>query len=203
MKIKTNSKNKRLSNSTSASSLLSPTGITSLITFIVLTCAYISGFMSRLFSVIRFESIIHEFDPWFNYRSTAYMTENGFYNFLNWFDDLAWYPLGRIVGGTVYPGRKKKTGFNFMLKSIVFSLGLMVTSGLIHWFLHMINIPIHIREICVFLAPFFSGLTAIATYLFTKELWSRRAGLFAAAFIAIAPGYSSRSVAGSYDNEGI
>jgi hypothetical protein len=107
MKIKTNSKNKRLSNSTSASSLLSPTGITSLITFIVLTCAYISGFMSRLFSVIRFESIIHEFDPWFNYRSTAYMTENGFYNFLNWFDDLAWYPLGRIVGGTVYPGRKK------------------------------------------------------------------------------------------------
>ncbi len=79
----------------------------------------------------------------------------------------------------------------------------MVTSGLIHWFLHMINIPIHIREICVFLAPFFSGLTAIATYLFTKELWSRRAGLFAAAFIAIAPGYSSRSVAGSYDNEGM
>jgi len=165
-------------------SLLSPAGLTSLITFTVLTCAYISGFMSRLFSVIRFESIIHEFDPWFNYRSTAYMTENGFYNFLNWFDELAWYPLGRIVGGTVYPG-------------------LMVTSGVIHWFLHMINIPIHIREICVFLAPFFSGLTAIATYLLTKELWSRRAGLFAAAFIAIAPGYSSRSVAGSYDNEGI
>ena len=78
----------------------------------------------------------------------------------------------------------------------------MLTSGTIHWFLHMINIPIHIREICVFLAPFFSGLTAIATYLLTKELWSRRAGLFAAAFIAIAPGYSSRSVAGSYDNEG-
>jgi dolichyl-diphosphooligosaccharide--protein glycosyltransferase len=98
--------NQRLSNASSTSSLLSPTGITSLITFIVLSCAYISGFMSRLFSVIRFESIIHEFDPWFNYRSTAYMTENGFYNFLNWFDELAWYPLGRIVGGTVYPGKK-------------------------------------------------------------------------------------------------
>ncbi|CAF1010384.1 unnamed protein product [Didymodactylos carnosus] len=140
--------------------------------------------MSRLFSVIRFESIIHEFDPWFNYRATHYMVENGFYNFLNWFDDRAWYPLGRIVGGTVYPG-------------------LMVTSGVIHWLLHMINIPIHIREICVFLAPFFSGLTALATYLLTKELWSKSAGLFAAAFIAVAPGYSSRSVAGSYDNEGI
>lgn len=95
------------SNTLATSSLLSPTGLTSLISFVVLTCAYISGFMSRLFSVIRFESIIHEFDPWFNYRSTAYMTENGFYNFLNWFDELAWYPLGRIVGGTVYPGKNE------------------------------------------------------------------------------------------------
>jgi hypothetical protein len=93
------------SNTLATTSLMSPTGLTSLISFVVLTCAYISGFMSRLFSVIRFESIIHEFDPWFNYRSTAYMTENGFYNFLNWFDELAWYPLGRIVGGTVYPGK--------------------------------------------------------------------------------------------------
>lgn len=23
---------------------------------------------------------------------------------MNWFDEEAWYPLGRIVGGTVYPG---------------------------------------------------------------------------------------------------
>ena len=37
----------------------------------------------------------------FNYRATHHMVENGFYNFLNWFDSRAWYPLGRIVGGTV------------------------------------------------------------------------------------------------------
>lgn len=48
-----------------------------------------------------------------------------------------------------------------------------------------------------------SGLTAISTYFLTKELWSPGAGLFAASFIAIVPGYISRSVAGSYDNEGI
>jgi hypothetical protein len=39
-------------------------GTLSLITFAVLTIAWITGFLSRLFSVIRFESIIHEFDPW-------------------------------------------------------------------------------------------------------------------------------------------
>lgn len=49
----------------------------------------------------------------------------------------------------------------------------------------------------------FSGLTALATYFLTKELWSPGAGLLAACFIAIVPGYISRSVAGSYDNEGI
>lgn len=39
-------------------------GSLSLITFAVLTIAWLTGFLSRLFSVIRFESIIHEFDPW-------------------------------------------------------------------------------------------------------------------------------------------
>merc|ERR1712226_1008191 len=112
------------------------------------------------------------------------MTQEGFYDFLNWFDNRAWYPLGRIVGGTVYPG-------------------LMITSGSIHYVLSLLNISIEVRNVCVFLAPFFSGLTAISTYLLTKELWSQGAGLFAACFIAIVPGYISRSVAGSYDNEGI
>ncbi|XP_067616224.1 dolichyl-diphosphooligosaccharide--protein glycosyltransferase subunit STT3B [Eurosta solidaginis] len=159
-------------------------GYSSLLTFVILLIAWIAGFSARLFAVIRFESIIHEFDPWFNYRATAFMVQNGFYKFLNWFDERAWYPLGRIVGGTVYPG-------------------LMITSGGIHYMLHSLNIPLHIRDICVFLAPVFSGLTAVSTYLLTSELWSRGAGLFAASFIAIVPGYISRSVAGSYDNEGI
>ena len=184
------------------SGLLNPAGSKSLIVFVVLALAWIAGFSSRLFAVIRFESIIHEFDPWyvllthevgvvitiftfclsvrpstsritrafrdpycprgsllthlfcsfgvifsgsydldisvfrFNYRSTAYMVKHGFYDFLNWFDERAWYPLGRIVGGTVYPG-------------------LMVTSGSIHYVLSQLNIPTNIRDICVFLAPLF------------------------------------------------
>lgn len=38
---------------------------------------------------------------------------------------------------------------------------------------------------------------------FTKEMKNESAGLLAALFIGIAPGYISRSVAGSYDNEAI
>uniref|UniRef100_I3K8C6 dolichyl-diphosphooligosaccharide--protein glycotransferase n=1 Tax=Oreochromis niloticus TaxID=8128 RepID=I3K8C6_ORENI len=164
--------------------LSQPAGWQSLLSFTILFLAWLAGFSSRLFAVIRFESIIHEFDPWFNYRSTHHLTTNGFYEFLNWFDERAWYPLGRIVGGTVYPG-------------------LMVTAGLIHYVLNLLHITVHIRDVCVFLAPVFSGLTSISTFLLTRELWNQGAGLLAACFIAIVPGYISRSVAGSFDNEGI
>ncbi|KAE9983297.1 oligosaccharyl transferase stt3 subunit [Venturia inaequalis] len=140
---------------------------------------------SRLFSVIRFESIIHEFDPWFNFRATKYLVQHGFEPFWNWFDDRTWHPLGRVTGGTLYPG-------------------LMVTSGVIYHFLRLISLPVDIRNICVLLAPAFSGLTAYATYLLTSEMsTSPSAGLLAAAFMGITPGYISRSVAGSYDNEAI
>lgn len=97
---------------------------------------------------------------------------------------MAWYPLGRIIGGTIYPG-------------------LMVTSATIYRILWLLNITIDIRNVCVFLAPLFSSFTTIVTYLLTKEIHSSGAGLVAASMIAIVPGYISRSVAGSYDNEGI
>ncbi|KAI1476122.1 glycosyltransferase family 66 protein [Daldinia sp. EC12] len=153
----------------------------------VIILCFIAGaaIASRLFSVIRFESIIHEFDPWFNFRATKYLVAHGFYDFWDWFDDRTWHPLGRVTGGTLYPG-------------------LMVTSGVIYHLLRALTVPVDIRNICVLLAPAFSGLTAFASYLLTNEMTtSPSAGLLAAAFMGIAPGYISRSVAGSYDNEAI
>ncbi|KAG8771192.1 oligosaccharyl transferase stt3 subunit [Ceratobasidium sp. 428] len=160
------------------------TNTASLLRIVVLVFISGAAIASRLFAVINFESIIHEFDPWFNYRATKVLAKDGFYEFWNWFDPTAWYPLGRVVGGTIYPG-------------------LMATSGVIYNFLHALHLPVDIRNICVMLAPGFSALTAYATYLFTKEMKDESAGLLAAIFIGIAPGYISRSVAGSYDNEAI
>ncbi|KAE8702155.1 Dolichyl-diphosphooligosaccharide--protein glycosyltransferase subunit STT3B [Hibiscus syriacus] len=150
----------------------------------ILCLVYILAFITRLFSVLRYESMIHEFDPYFNYRTTLYLTQNGFYDFWNWFDYESWYPLGRIVGGTLYPG-------------------LMVTAVLIYRILHFLRFAVHIREVCVLTAPFFASNTTLVAYFFGKEIWDTGAGLVAAILIAICPGYISRSVAGSYDNEGV
>ncbi|OJI84221.1 hypothetical protein ASPTUDRAFT_43220 [Aspergillus tubingensis CBS 134.48] len=156
-----------------------------LLRIIILATIAAAAVSSRLFSVIRFESIIHEFDPWFNFRATKYLVSHGFESFWDWFDDRTWHPLGRVTGGTLYPG-------------------LMVTSGVIYHVLRFLTIPVDIRNICVLLAPAFSGLTALAMYFLTREMaTSPSAGLLAAAFMGIVPGYISRSVAGSYDNEAI
>lgn len=167
------------------------------------------AFSTRLFAVLRFESVIHEFDPYvcvyialafephplsfryFNFRTTRFLTEEGFYQFHNWFDDRAWYPLGRIIGGTIYPGTANLVpcsihlykinaillipDFSFYslplyLSLITLSPGLMVTSAGIYHVLHALNVTIEIRNVCVFLAPLFSSLTVIATYHLTKEL---------------------------------
>ena len=36
-----------------------------LLKFVILILIWVVSFSSRMFSVVRFESIIHEFDPWF------------------------------------------------------------------------------------------------------------------------------------------
>ncbi|XP_078168175.1 staurosporin and temperature sensitive 3-like A isoform X1 [Carex rostrata] len=142
------------------------------------------AFSIRLFSVIKYESVIHEFDPYFNYRVTQFLSKNGIYEFWNWFDDRTWYPLGRVIGGTVYPG-------------------LTLTAGTMWWLANSLNIPLSVETVCVFTAPVFSAFASWATYLLTKEVKGPGAGITAAVILAMVPSYISRSVAGSYDNEAV
>lgn len=155
-----------------------------LLRVIILILVYILAFVIRLFSVLRYESVIHEFDPYFNYRSTIKLVNEGFYEFWNWFDYESWYPLGRVVGGTVYPG-------------------LMITAAAIYKILTSLTFWVKLRDVCVLTAPFFAGNTAIVAYLFGELVNGKGTGLVAAALMAIAPGYISRSVAGSFDNEAV
>ncbi|PWA99374.1 oligosaccharyl transferase, STT3 subunit [Artemisia annua] len=120
----------------------------------------------------------------FSIRLFSFLTKNGIYDFWNWFDDRTWYPLGRVIGGTVYPG-------------------LTLTAGTMWKVLQSLNIPLSVETVCVFTAPVFSAFAAWATYLLTKEVKGAGAGLTAAVLLAMVPSYISRSVAGSYDNEAV
>ena len=62
-------------------------------------------FYTKSFFIKIFYQTISNLFRYFNYRTTQYLASEGFYEFHNWFDDRAWYPLGRIIGGTIYPGK--------------------------------------------------------------------------------------------------
>jgi dolichyl-diphosphooligosaccharide--protein glycosyltransferase len=64
----------------------------------------ISAYEIRLYAIHSYGLVIHEFDPWFNFRATQYLADNGWTAFFHWFDHRSWYPLGRPVGTTIYPG---------------------------------------------------------------------------------------------------
>jgi dolichyl-diphosphooligosaccharide--protein glycosyltransferase len=155
------------------------------VVLLALICAL--AFVIRLFAVVRFESIIHEFDPHFNFRATVLLAERGPGELWNWFDGSSWYPLGRDVGSTVYPA-------------------LPLTAGLCWWLSRALGVPVSLRACAVFLPPLCSAITCIATYGLTLQVVRRGAhgaGLFAAAFVAVVPSYLSRSCAGAYDNESV
>ncbi|EFN55263.1 hypothetical protein CHLNCDRAFT_31189 [Chlorella variabilis] len=146
---------------------------------LAMLCICVLASSVRLFSVIKYESVIHEFDPYFNYRVSRFLTEKGFYETWDFFDSFTWYPLGRVVGGTMYPG-----------------------AAWVGWHPPPPPPPSP-PQVCVFTAPLFSAFCALSTYLFMKEVRGQGAGLASAAIIAVVPSYISRSVAGSYDLEAV
>ena len=123
--------------------------------------------------------------PQFNRLTTQIMAYEGPSAAMNHFDSRAWYPLGRDVGRTVFPG-------------------LMATAAALQAALNALGFPVSTRDACVFTAPAMASLTALVTYSLAREVSGRRgAGLVSAALIAVVPAYISRSAAGSFDNEGV
>lgn len=145
----------------------------------------VTAFAVRLFAIVKFESVIHEFDPYFNLKATRVLVDEGFRAFWNWFDATSWYPLGRIGGQALYPG-------------------VMVTAAFVFRVCHTCGLPVDIRDVCVFLGPLFACLTAFASYALLRECcrW-RSTALLGALLVSFSPAYLSRSVGGSFDNEAV
>lgn len=79
----------------------------------------------------------------------------------------------------------------------------MYTAAFLHNILHFFGLKVDIRDVCVLTAPIFSAFTALSAYGLTQEASDKSAGIVAAAIVSIVPGYVSRSVAGSFDNEAV
>ncbi len=50
---------------------------------VVLFAAY-SAYHIRMYAIDGYGRLIHEFDPWFNFRATQYLFDNGVSKFFKW-----------------------------------------------------------------------------------------------------------------------
>src|SRR6187551_1388086 len=70
-----------------------------LLVITVLVIAFTTAFIMRSYPV-KYGFALNEFDPYFDYRATKYIIDNGFEAYLNWHDYQSWYPEGRFVPTT-------------------------------------------------------------------------------------------------------
>ncbi|KAL7702605.1 oligosaccharyl transferase subunit [Lotmaria passim] len=129
----------------------------------------------RLISVQTYGYIIHEFDPWFNYRAAEYMSEHGWTAFFHWFDYMSWYPLGRPVGSTTYPG-------------------LQFTAVAIHRTLAALGVHMSLNDVCVLIPAWFGSIATLLVALMAYEV-SESLSVTAVASLsfAIVPAHLMRS----------
>ena len=142
----------------------------------------------RMYAIKTYGRVIHEFDPWFNMRATRYLRDNGWTAFFHWFDYKVWYPLGRPVGTTIYPGMQ------------IASVGIWKALK----FLDPTGRGMSINDVCVFVPVWFGVLASILLGFLASECsgsWS--AGVVAATIMSIIPAHIMRSVGGGYDNESV
>ena len=113
---------------------------------------------------------LNEFDPFFNFRATEYIVENGFSEYFKWNDDKSWYPHGRDVSATsqvmlhstaaityqLFGGNSSVYDFTILFPAIIGSLTVVVifalvrlfagtTAGLFASLLFAVSLPIIIR----------------------------------------------------------
>lgn len=141
------------------------------------------AFMVRILP-LRWGSYLSEFDPFYHYRCTRFLIENGFPNFFTWRDTKSWYPYGREVALTTPPGLPFSGAILFLL-------------------LRILGFQVSVLDVCIFFPPVIGALTCVVMYYLAKYVGGEEAGLFAALFLAINPAYISRTYLGFYKHETI
>jgi dolichyl-diphosphooligosaccharide--protein glycosyltransferase len=89
-----------------------------------------------------------EFDPFFNFRATEYIIENGLIEYFTWDDDKSWYPHGRNVSDTsqvmlhttaaityqIFGGNSSLYDFTILFPAVIGSLTVIIIFGLVRVF---------------------------------------------------------------------
>ena len=106
---------------------------------------------------------LNEFDPFFNYRATQYVIDNGIGAYFEWDDNLSWYPLGRDVSAT---------------SQVILHL----TAASLYW---IFGGGIDLYDFTILFPAIFGSLSAIVLFALVRVLAGTTAGLFSAILYSV------------------
>ena len=120
-----------------------------------------------------------EFDPYFNYRATQFMVENGLPAYLEWNDDLSWHPHGRDVSAT--------------------SQVMLHASGAILY--QIFGMGSSLYDFTILFPVVVSSLTTVIIFALVRTIGGTTAGMLASLFFAISPIIIIRGSLGWFKSE--
>ena len=122
---------------------------------------------------------LNEFDPFFNYRATQFIVENGLAEYFAWHDDMSWYPQGRNVSNT-----------SQSMLHITAALTYQAFGG-----------SLSLYDFTIYFPVIFGSFTAIVVFALVRVLGGTTAGLFASLFFALSVPVIVRGTIGWFKSE--
>ena len=106
---------------------------------------------------------LNEFDPFFNFRATEFLVNNGLFEYLDWHDVKSWYPNGRDISATS-------------------QVMLHVTAAITY---QIFGSSMELYDFTILFPGIIGALTTIVIFALVRTIGGTTAGLFASLFFAI------------------
>jgi dolichyl-diphosphooligosaccharide--protein glycosyltransferase len=150
-----------------------------LLVVVIICLSFSVAFMLRAYP-IKYGFYLNEFDPFFDFRATQYIVDNGINAYFNWHDYMSWYPEGRDIATTSQSGLHITAAVLYQ----IFGMGLPLLDFTI-WF------PVIIG----------SASTILMFLLVRCITGSNIPGLIASLFFAVSPAIIQRGNLGWFKSE--
>ena len=149
-----------------------------LLVIAVLALAFSSALIMRFYP-IKYGYYLNEFDPYFDYRATQFIVDNGLNAYWQWHDTMSWYPEGRDVAGTS-------------------QAVLHITAAYLY---QAFGRGMSLMDFTIAFPAIMGSLTAIAIFALVRVLGGTTAGMFSALFWAFSPAIIQRGNLGWFKSE--
>ncbi|MCI0557221.1 MAG: glycosyltransferase family 39 protein, partial [Nitrososphaera sp.] len=149
-----------------------------LLVIAVLALAFSSALIMRFYPV-KYGFYLNEFDPYFDYRATKFIVDNGIDAYWRWHDDMSWYPDGRNVPATSQSVLHITAAYMYQ----IFGGGMSLL------------------DFTIMFPAVMGSLTVVVLFALVRVLGGTTAGLFSALLLAFSPSIIQRGNLGWFKSE--